>query len=98
MPYIGSLHLHIGEITDSQLRRRLGYILEGDIRLSFSYHQMCDDQALENNRPCRVPQSILQSPKDLRYSSITGMSCDKNVVNIFQFRGRKLLRQVSVCK
>lgn len=70
--------------------RVLSKILECDLGLSLSYHQVDDDQALENNGPCRVAQPVGKGSKDLCHASLAGVCGYQNVLDILGFWGGKL--------
>ena len=48
------------------------------------------DQALEDDGPGRVPQTILQGPEDLADASFPRVCRDEDVFNVFAFRRRGL--------
>lgn len=81
----------------------LRQIVERDIRLPLSYHQVDDYERLKDDSPGRVAQAILKRTEDLRDTGFSSMRCDEDVFDIFGFGRRKLqtvsrgLNKVSDC-
>jgi hypothetical protein len=70
--------------------RILRKVLEGDFRLSLPYHEMYDDQALEDNGPCRVAQPVRKGSKDLCNAGFTRVGRYQNMFDVLRFRGGEL--------
>lgn len=84
--YIVALCLDFGEVIDGQLPVRiLGQILERDFGLALSYHHVHNDQALEDNSPCRVAQAVGEGAKYLGDACFARMCRDEDVLDIFGF-------------
>lgn len=73
----------VGEVADSQFGWLLGDVLQGDIGLPFPYHEVYDDKGFEHNGPSGVAQSVLQGSKYLCDASVSGVSCNKDMLHIF---------------
>ena len=68
---------------DSQFPRGvLRQVLQGDLGLALSDHQVHDDQALEDNGPRRVAQAVLEGAKDLGDACFARMGRDEDVLDI----------------
>jgi hypothetical protein len=81
----------LGERIDSEFPVRvLRQILQSDLGLALADHEVYDDQALEDNGPCRVAQSIRQGPEDLCYAGFTCVCRDQDVLDILGLRGGEL--------
>jgi hypothetical protein len=65
-------------------------ILEGDFGLSLPYHKVYDNQALEDNSPCRVTQPVREGSKDLRNAGFTRVGRYQYMFDVLRFRGGKL--------
>lgn len=61
----------------------LSQILKRDFRFPFPYHEVYNDQALENDGPRRITKSIRKRSEDLRYAGFAGMGCDEDMLDIF---------------
>lgn len=70
----------------------LRQVFERDLGLSFSYHEMYDDQALEYDGPCRVAQSVRKGAEDLSNACLAGMRRDEDVLDILGFGRCELYR------
>jgi hypothetical protein len=70
--------------------RVLRKVLECDFGLSLPYHKMHDDQALEDNGPCRVAQSVGKGSEDLGDAGFTRVGRYQYVFDILRFRGGEL--------
>lgn len=70
--------------------RVLRQVLECDLWLAFPYHEMDDNQTLEDNCPCRVAQAVREGAKDLSDACLAGMRRDQNVFDIFGLGRGKL--------
>jgi hypothetical protein len=76
---------------DSQFPRGvLRQVLQGDLGLALSDHEMHDDQALEDNGPRRVAQAVLKGAKDLGDACFAGMRRDEDGLDILRLGGREL--------
>lgn len=78
----------------------LGQVLQCDLWLALSYHEMYDDQALEDNGPRGIAQSVRQGAEYLSDSSFAGVRRDQDVFDIFGLWGGKLhmrVRQLFPC-
>ena len=73
----------------------LGQVCECGFRGTFSYHQVDSDQALEDGRPCGVMQAVLKGAEDLADTSLAGMGCDEDVLDVLCLGRRKLCVQES---
>lgn len=62
--------------------RILGQEPQCHLRFALSYHEMDDDQALEDNGPCRVAQTIGKGAEDLSDTCLAGMGRNQNVLDI----------------
>jgi hypothetical protein len=72
----------------------LGQVFQRDFGFALSYHEMYDDQALEDNGPCRVAQSVREGAKDLGDAGFSSMCRDQDVLDILGLWGGEL--QVNV--
>ena len=70
--------------------RVLGQVLKRDLGLALPYHQMHDDQALEDNGPRRVAQAVRQRAEDLGDAGLARMRRDEDVLDIFRLGCREL--------
>lgn len=81
----------LSKIIDGQLpARALAEMLERDVRLALADHQVHDDEALEDDRPSRVAQAVLQRAEDLGDARLARVRRDQDVLDIFGLRGREL--------
>jgi hypothetical protein len=72
------------EVIDGQLPVGvLGEELESDLGLAFSYHQMDDDQTLEDDGPCRVAQAVGEGAEDLSDACFASVCSDEYMLDIF---------------
>lgn len=86
-----TLRLDFGKVVNGQLAVRiLGEVLERDLGLALPDHHMHDDEAFEDNGPCRVAQAVGESTKDLSDACLTGMRCDEDMLDIFGLGGGEL--------
>lgn len=84
-----------GEGVDGELPMWvLSQVLQGDFGFALSYHEMYDYQALEDNGPCRVAQSVREGAKDLGDAGFSSVCRYQDMFDILGFRGGKL--QVNV--
>lgn len=60
----------------------LGQVLQGHLGLALADHQVHDDEALEDNGPCRVAQAVGEGAKDLGDSGLARVGCDEDVLDI----------------
>ena len=68
----------------------LSQVLQGDFGLALSYHEMYDDQALEDNGPRRVAQSVREGAKDLGDAGFSSMCRYQDMLDILGFGRGKL--------
>jgi hypothetical protein len=84
-----------GEIANGQLAPRIQrQVLERNVLLALAHHQVHDNQALEDDGPCCVPETALEGPKNLRNPSFARVRRDKDMFDVFRF-GRGKLGAVS---
>jgi hypothetical protein len=73
-------------MIDGQLSMRvLRQELECNLRLALSYHKVYNDQALEDDGPCRVAQAVREGTEDLSDPSLAGMRRDEDMLDILRF-------------
>jgi hypothetical protein len=65
--------------------RTLRQILKCDLRLALPDHQMDDDQAFEDYGPGRVAQAVCQRAENFCDPSLTRVSGNEDVLDIFGF-------------
>ena len=61
----------IGEHAHGKYVPVLGQICKCNVRRPFSYHQVRRDQALEDDRPCRVMEPVLERQQGARLVRIS---------------------------
>lgn len=76
----------------------LGEVGERDVGRALADHEVDGDQALEDGRPCRVVEAVLQGAEDLADAGFVGMCCDENVLNVFCLWRRKLEAETEVSR
>ena len=75
----------IGEHAHGKYVPVLGQICKCNVRRPFSYHQVRRDQALEDDRPCRVMEPVLERPEDFAYASLARMCRYQNMLDVLGF-------------
>ena len=64
--------------------------MQRSVQLPLPDHEMNHNQRLEHHRPCRFSNSNMQRSEDLCYACFAGMRRNKDILDIFRFRGRQL--------
>jgi hypothetical protein len=83
----------LGEGIDGKLPLRvLRQVLQRDLGLPLSYHQMHDDETLEHNGPRRVAQTVRQGAKDLGDTRFARVCRYEDVFDILGLWGGQLRR------
>ncbi len=82
--------LTVGKHADGENIPMLGQIAKGHIGRTLPDHQMDCDQALEDDSPCGVAQTVLQRPKDLSDAGLAGMCGDEDVFDVLRLGGSGL--------
>jgi hypothetical protein len=86
----------LGERIDSEFPVRvLRQILQGDLGLALADHEVHDDQALEDNGPCGVAQSVREGSEYLRHAGFPRVCRDQDVLDILGLWGGELQVNVS---
>jgi hypothetical protein len=81
-----------GQLSVWILRQKL----QCNLRLALSYHEVYNNQALEDDGPCRVAQAVREGAEDLGDASFTGMCRDEDVLDILRFGRCELCGCVSM--
>jgi hypothetical protein len=87
----------LGEMVYGQFPMRiLSQVFECYFRLALPYHEMYNDQALEDNSPCRVAQAVRKGAKDLSDACLAGVSGYEDVLDILGFGCGELCVRLSM--
>lgn len=80
----------VREIAYSKFPGLLCQILERDVRLPLSYHQVDDYERLEDDGPGRVVQAVLERTEDFGDTGFASVRCDEDMFYILGLGRREL--------
>lgn len=80
----------VGEAADGEHVSVFGDEGKGNIRCAFTDQHVRGQQSLEDNGPCRVSHSVLQSAEDFGDTGFAGVGCDQEMLDVFRL-GRSIL-------